>query len=362
MAVTVRNSSWGGASTNTSELLVGYISDLVRALEPTLRYARLGKRQDAPKGFDRIVFPQPNQLPVKINTSMVTVGGPGGAAGAGSVWGAGASIQGGAATTAGGFPVSSTEGVAAITEGTNPTSITWGATSFSSGPTQYGILVQISDLLVRGSAIETIQNATREVRNALARMVDTVIQAVVNGGSNGVIYSGGKTARTGLASGDLLTQADMTKAVTWLRSSNAAGLQPFEGDYYGAVIHPTVMGDLMSNTSTGSWVDIGRYSNVDDMKSGKMSSFRGVRYLESAWQNYYQSTVQVLPTTVIGQDSFGWGYFQEPQAILTSDADSNNPLNLYSSIGGKVTVGVTRFNDTPGNVRIVRVESAFSTS
>lgn len=362
MPVTVRNSAWGGASTNTSKLLVSYISDIIRVLEPDLRYAQLGKRRDVPKGFDRLLFPQPNQLPVKINISMVTVGGPGGASGTGSVWGAGASIQGGAAATAGGFPVSSTEGVAAITEGTNPTSITWGATAFDSGPAQYGILVQVSDLLVRDSAIETVQNATTEVRNALARMVDDVLQAVVNAGANGVIYSGSRTSRTSLAAGDLLTQADMVKAVTWLRSSNAAGLQPFEGGYYVAVIHPTSAGDLMSNTATGSWTDVGRYTSVSEMREGRLGSFRGVRYLESAWQNYFNSTVPVLPTTLIGKDSFGWGYFQEPQAILTSTPDSNNPLNLYSSIGGKVTLGVTRFEDQPGNIRIVRVESAFTTS
>ena len=361
MAVTVRNSSWGGASSNTSELLVSYISDIIRVLEPDLRYARLGDRRDAPAGFDRIVFPQTNQLPVKINVSMVTVGGPN-IGGAGSVWGAGASIQGGAAATAGGFPVSSTEGVAAITEGTNPTTVTWGATSFSSGPAQYGILVQVSDLLVRASAIEVVQNATTDVRNSLARLVDMAIQAVVNAGSNGVIYAGGKTARTGLAAGDLITQADMVKGVTWLRSSNAAGLKPFDGEYYTAVIHPTVMGDLMSNTSTGSWTDIGRYSNVDDMKSGKMSTFRGVRYLESGSQNYFASTVPVMPTTLVGAHSFGWGYFQEPTAIITTTPDSNNALNLYSSIGGKVTLGVTRFNDSVGNIRIVRIESAFTTS
>ncbi len=148
MPVTVRGTGWGNAATLTSELLVSYISDEIKVLEPNLQYARLGKRRDAPKGYDRIVFPQTNQIPVKINVSMVTVGGPGSMAGGGSVWGAGGSIQGGAAATAGGFPVSSTEGVAAITEGTNPTAITWGATSYASGPAQYGILVQISDLLV----------------------------------------------------------------------------------------------------------------------------------------------------------------------------------------------------------------------
>lgn len=360
MAVTVRNSSWGGASTNTSELLTGYIQEEVKVLEPQLRYARLGKQKNVPKGFDRIVFPQTNQIPIKINTSMQTTGGPAGFSGGGSVWGATTSIIGGAAATAPGFPVSSTEGVAAITEGTNPTSVTWGATAYTTGPAQYGILVTVSDLLVHNSAVEVVQTCTMQVNNALARMVDTVIQTIVNAGTNGVLYSGAKTSRTALGAGDLITQADMQRSVKMLRSSNAAGLDPFEGEYYVAVIHPQIMGDLMANTNTGSWTDIGRYSNIDDMKSGKMSTFRGVRYLESAWQNYYNSTVPVLPTTILGKESFGWGYFQEPQAILTSSADSSNPLNLYNSIGGKVTLGATRFEDAPGTVRIGRIESAFS--
>lgn len=360
MPTTVRNSNWGGSSNNTSELLTSYITDIIRVLEPELQYAKLGTRRDAPKGFDRISFPQPNQLPVKINVSMLTVGGPT-VGGAGSVWGAGVSIMGGQADTASGYPVSSSVGVAAITEGTNPTSITWGAASFTTGPAQYGILVAVSDLLVRNSAIEVVQNASMEVRNSLARMVDTVIQTVVNAGSNGVIYAGGKTSRTALGAGDLITQADMVKAVTYLRSSNAAGLKPFEGDNYAGIIHPTVMGDLMSNTATGSWIDAARYTSPGDIVDGKMKGYRGVKYLDTAWQNYYASTVPVMPTTLIGKDSFGWGYFQEPQAILTTTADSNNPLNLYTSIGGKVTLGVTRFNDTPGAPRIVRIESAFTT-
>lgn len=360
MAITVRNSSWGGASSNTSELLTAYISDQIRVLEPELRYARLGKKRDIPKGSDRLLFPQTNQLPVKINTSMQTTGGPAGAAGGGSVWGAGASIQGGAAATAPGFPVSSTEGVAAITEGTNPTAITWGATAYSSGPAQYGILVQVSDLLVHNSAIEVVDEATRQVRNALARQVDTVLQAVVNSGTNGVIYSGSKTSRTTIGAGDTITQSDMVRAVKYLRSANAAGLRPFEGQYYVAVIHPQVMGDLMSTTSAGSWIDVGRYTSVDELKVGKMGDFRGVRYLESAYQNYFNSTVAVFPTTVLGEDSFGWGYFQPPTPILVTTPDSNNQLNLYTSIGGKVTLGVTRFEDSVGTQRIIRVESAIS--
>lgn len=353
MAVTVRNSSWGGSSGNTSELLVAYINDEIKVLEPQLQYARLGVRRDAPKGFDRILFPQTNQLPVKINVSI-----QGGLSG--SVFGAGASIQGGQASDASGYPVSSSFGVAAITEGTNPTSVTWGATAFASGPYQFGILVQVSDLLVQNSAIEVVDSCTMQVRNSLARLVDTVIQNVVNAGTNGVIYAGGKTSRSSLASGDLLTQTEMGKAYKYLASSNAAGLRPYEGKYYVAVIHPQVEGDLMANTGAGGWTDVGRYSSVDELRAGAMGDFRGIRYLRSAWQNYYNSTTNVFPTTVLGDQSFGWGYFQQPTPILVTTPDSNNPLNLYTSIGGKVTLGVTRFEDTLGTQRIIRVESAIS--
>jgi len=357
MAVTPRGTGWGGASTNTSQLLVSYITDQIRTLEPDLRYARLGKQRNAPKGYDRITFPQSNQLPVKSNPSMLTVGGP--FVGGASVWGAGYSVTGDAGV-APGAPLSSSAGVAAITEGTNPTAITWGATAYSSGPAQYGILVQVTDLLVHNSAIEVVDECTRQVRMAMARMVDEVLQNVVNGGTNGVIYAGGKTARASLAAGDTLTQSDMTRAVKYLRSSNAAGLQPFAGQYYVAVIHPQVEGDLMNNTATGSWVDVGRYTNVSDLREGKMGDFRGVRYLSSAWQNSYGSTVNVFPTTLLGEDSFGWGYFQEPTPIMVTSPDSNNPLNLFTSIGGKVTLGATRFEDNPGTIRIIRLESAFS--
>lgn len=360
MAVTARGSGWGGASTNTSNLLVSYINGKINVLEPELKYATLGLRRDVPEGYDRIAFPQTNQLPVKIPTSMVTVGGPAGFAGGGSVWGAGASIQGGAAATSPGFPVSSTEGVTAITEGTNPTAITWGATAYTSGPAQYGILVQITDLLVRNSAIETIDDASMQVRNALARLVDTVLQTVVNAGTNGVIYAGGKTSRTGLAAGDTAVQQDLVKGTTYLRASNAAGLTPFDGSYYVAILSPNAMGDLMTNSSTGSWADMARYSDVAGVKEGKMGTFRGLRFMEYPYQNYFNSTVPVTPITLLGDRSFGWGYFQQPQAILTTTADSNNPLNLYKSIAGKVTLGATRFEDQVGYIRIIRYEAAFT--
>lgn len=259
-----------------------------------------------------------------------------------------------------GAPVSSSAGFTAITEGTNPTAVVWGATSYASGPFQYGYIVQVSDLLVHNSAIEVVDSATYQVQKAMARLVDTAIQTVVMGGVNGVIYAGAKTSRSGLGAGDIITTTDVVRAVRNLRASNGAGVMPFDGKYYAAVIHPMVMADLMLNTQTGAWVDIGRYTSVDDLRDGKVHDFRGARFLESAYVNYFNSTTNVFPTCFVGDQSFGWGYFQQPTPTLVNTPDSQNALNLFTTIGGKVTLGATRFEDTAGVQRIIRIESAAS--
>lgn len=363
MASLARGTALGGPSGNAAELLVAFIGEEIRVLEPQLQFANLGVQKDVPKGYDRIVFPQGNQAPVKINISYPSVQSQGsliGSPSGGSVFGSGGSIQGGAGSTAPGFPVSSAEGIAAITEGTNPSAVSWGMASYGAGPGQYGVLYTITDLVMRNSAIEVVDNVTRQVKNGLARLIDTVIQTVVNGAVNGVIYAGSKTARTGLAAGDTLTHNEMVRAYRQLASANAAGLRPYEGKYYAAVIHPMVEGDLMTSTGSGGWSDVGRYTSTDDLRAGAMGDFRGIRYLRSAYVNYFNSTVPVFPTTVVGEESFGWGYFQPPTPLITTTPDSNNPLNLYTSIAGKVTLGATRFEDTIGIARIGRVESAAS--
>lgn len=348
MAVTTRTvGSWGGASAITSDLLVSYITDEIRTLEPQLQFARLGVQRDIPKGYDRLNFPQTNQVPVRTDQYI----GSAGTTTFASLWGSQTSIAASA---------SGTYAFGPITEGTNPSAYTWGATSYSAGPSQFGMIIQVTDLLVHNSAIEVVDSCIRQVRDAMAREVDDAIQATVNAGSYGVIYAGGKSTRATVAAGDLITQDLMNKAYTNLASANAAGLKPFEGKYYVAVIHPKVEGDLMANTSAGSWVDVGRYSSVDDLRAGAMGDYRGIRYLRSANVNFFNSATTVFPTTVLGHESFGWGYFQAPTPELVTTPDSYNPLNLYTSIGGKVTLGCTRFEDTQPNARIARIESAIS--
>lgn len=302
MAGVTLRSNWG------TQLLLTFVTRIVENLEPELHFLSFGMRQDAPNGFNTIDFPRVNQF---VNADVTT-----------------------------------------LSEGVNPTAVSWGSTSYQATQTQKGMVVQISDLLVRSSAIETVKNAAYEVRNAVARQLDSFAQLTVNASATAtqIIYAGGKSSRASLAAGDTIDPTLITKAVTKLQ---AAKVHPIGGVYAG-IIHPNVSGDLKSNTTVGGF--LGFYTNPSDVREHKLGTFRGAAFLDSANVDKFISTVDVYPTTLLGQDAYGWGYFQAPQLEMVNSADSNNPLNLYTSIGMKATIGLTRLQEE----KIVRIESAIS--
>ena len=303
-------------STWSAQLLINYVTSIVRHLEPELQFAKLGVKKDVPQGFATLAFPQSRQV--------------------------------------------LTSSVSQITEGTNPSNVTWNSDAYTSGVTQYGIIIQVSDILVRNSAIEVVDNCALEVKYALSRQLDNSLQTTVNGSSYGILYGGGKSTRASLGAGDLIDTVTYTKAIRNLAGVNGNGLKPFVGGWYAVICHPNQEFDLMSNTSSGGWIDTGRYTSVSDLLTGRMGDFRGGRVMRSPNVQTFSSTVTVYPMTVIGNESFGWGFFQPITPIIVTSPDSNNPLNLYTSIGGKFGLGVTRFEDTSTSYRIARIETAVS--
>lgn len=306
-------------STWSSQLLINYITSIIRHLEPELQFAKLGVVKNVPKGFATLAFPQSRQISTS-SVSNITNGG----------------------------------------EGINPTAVGWNSDAYTSSATQYGIVIQVTDLLVRNSAIEVVDNGSMEVKYALARQLDNALQTTVNGSSNGVLYAGGKTSRAALGVGDIIDTTTYTRGIRNLAGVNGNGLQPFVGGFYACVAHPNQEFDLMSNTSAGGWLDTGRYTSVDQLLEGRLGDFRGGRMMRSANVQTFSSTVTVYPFTIVGLQSFGWGFFQPITPYLVTSPDSNNPLNLYTSIGGKFGLGSTRFEDSSTSYRIIRIESAVS--
>lgn len=300
-----------------SDLLINYVARVIDNLEPELHFGSLGVKEDVPAGYDQLAFGRANKL--TQTATQLTLN----------------EVPASAETTP------------------TPTGVSWGSTAYKAGPTRLGLIVKVTDLLIRNSAVEVIRNAAKETRNNLLRGIDSHLQTVVNGSttSTQIIYAGGKSSRSGLASGDVATPDLFVKAVGKMRKNN---VKPYANNFYPALIHPFVMIDVMQNTGAGSWLDIARYTSPQELIEGKIGGYRGLRFLESSNIDTFSSTVTVYPTTIVGQESYGWGYFIPPTPVIINAADALNPLQLYSSIGAKVALGVTRFEEE----RIVRIESA----
>lgn len=301
--------------------LINYVTAEIQVLEPMLQFAKVGVRRDIPKGFDQLTFPQGNT----VQTTSVTT------------------IASSSSRT---------------TEGTNPSVTTWGTSAYTAGYTQYGIIIQLSDILMRNSAFEVVQSCLREVKASLARQLDNYIQNVVNSGTN-VGYSGGATSRVGLTAGDLIAVPDYTYGIKKLRTAASAtgvsaGLMPFVDGKYAIIMHPDVETDFMDNTGAGSWVDLSRYDQTQRLEAGRINGFRGGVVMTSANVQTFTSTTTVFPSTFIGYESFGYGYFQIPQPIIVTTPDAFNQLNLYSSLGAKASIAATLFEQS----RVYRLESA----
>jgi len=248
-----------------------------------------------------------------------------------------------------------TSDVVTLTEGTGPTPIAVSVNGVDVTPTQYGVSVEMTDLVVLTSAFELTNYTLSEVGKAMARKIDTVIQSVVNAGTN-VIYAGSATSRATIGASDLLTAGLIRKAAQKLRKNSAP---EFPGGGYVAVAHPDAIYDLTGESGTGSWIDVHKYAQPQNIFNGELGSLLGVRLVQSPNVQTFSSTVTVYPTTVLGAGAYRIAYWLAGKVnsyvYLPEQAVSiSNQLGQKGWVGAKTNIGVARTQEE----RIVRIESA----
>jgi N4-gp56 family major capsid protein len=252
-----------------------------------------------------------------------------------------------------------TSSVTTLTEGTPPTGASVSVNAIDTTPTQYGVNVELTDLVALTAVFDLVNTTLTEVGKAMARKIDEVIQTVVNAGTN-VIYAGGKTSRSALAAGDLFDVDLIRRAAARLRK-NAAPEFTNKGGGYVAITTPDVIFDLKSNTSVGQWLDMHKYAMPENLFTGEVGSIDGVRFVQSPNVQTFSSSVTVHPTTFIAADAYRISYWLANKVntyVLPpeSNLSVSNPLGQKGSVGAKTNIGVARTQEE----RLVRVESAAS--
>ena len=226
-------------------------------------------------------------------------------------------------------------------EGTNPDGVAFDASSVTATPTQYGIVVKLTDLTISNTVIPFLKGAADRISVAMAEKIDTVIQASLLAGATNVKYGPtfARTYPTDVVATDVLTGPALAKWYAFLQSKGAI---PFDADgSYVAIMDTACAYNLMvDSSSTGSWVDANKYSNATRIFNGEIGKLYGIRVVVSNNITTVNSIVTLHPVYVLGKGAYGVANWQNLEILISPDQPSTaNPLNLYRTAGAKVAFG-----------------------
>jgi N4-gp56 family major capsid protein len=189
----------------------------------------------------------------------------------------------------------------ALTEGVTPDGQNLNVTTVTATVAQYGGYITLSDVLLLTAIDNNLMEAIELLGDQAGRTLDTITREVLVAGTN-VIYSGGKSARTGITASDKLTVMDIKKAVRELK----VGLAKKIDGYYVAIIHPDTAFDIMNDDE---WINASEYAGSTQIFEGEIGKLYGVRFVESTeakiWAKAGASNISVYATLVMGANAYG---------------------------------------------------------
>lgn len=229
-----------------------------------------------------------------------------------------------------------------LTEGTRPDkrALSIGTVTVSAAP--YGDLVSITDLAKVKSPIEIVPIASERVSRQAAESLDQVARDVIAAGGT-AFYAGvgNPTTRATIAATDLARATDLRKLKTKMFK---AKIRPTADGFYRLWVHPNVEYDLRSDTSTGGFIDVKKYTdgNVGDILRGEVGRMEGFRIMSIVNAPTFASTTTVYGSIATG-DKKGWGAgdLQTLQTYhVAPGGDHTDPLAQEELVGWKVSYGV----------------------
>lgn len=239
---------------------------------------------------------------------------------------------------------------ATLTDGTTPNDTAFDATLITTTPTQYGIVVRFSDMLLKTAGVNFLMGAMTEVGNNMAEIIDKVIQTEIMAGTNVEYTSADHSSRVTLDNTDIMAGSYLTHAVTTLETASAPKIE----GYYVGVMHPKVVYDLKNDTAVSGWLEAHKYTTPENIFKGEIGAINGVRVVNTPSVQTFASTVTVYPTLVMGRGAYGVANLEGLQTYVNlptvSDSD---PLAQRASVGAKVAFSAKRLQEDS----MVRMES-----
>lgn len=167
--------------------------------------------------------------------------------------------------------------VTPISEGVTPDGRALDMTSITADLKQYGDYVAGSDLLDL-TAVDQVLDETFELLGDQAGLtLDHITRDIIHKGSS-VQYANAKKSRYELTATDVITSAEIKKAVRTLKRNKAKPFIRNGRPYYVAIIDQDSAYDLMNDEQ---WQKVAEYQNSEKIEDGEIGKLFGVVFVET---------------------------------------------------------------------------------
>lgn len=235
-------------------------------------------------------------------------------------------------------------------EGVPTTAVSMTATAVTGSTAQYDAAVSISDILAYTSFGDVMKAAMERLAYNAGLSIDTIVRNII--ATAGTLQSAtgvAGAAWTSIPATGTLSISEVKRAVRSLRRGDA--MEQTDGLFVAAV-HPDSLYDLMSDTSTGGWIDANKYTegNADKLLQGEVGKIAGARFLETS-NAYVRGTgvtasASIYVTNFFARDAFGVTDLQNLETIIHGFGTGGvaDPTNKVATAGWKCTFGAAPLN------------------
>lgn len=186
-----------------------------------------------------------------------------------------------------------------LTEGTAPTAVALSVEEVNVTVEQWGIVVQLTDVVQITTKHPALQVAITRTALAMAEVLEREMAVMLLGGTS-VVYPGSVTARTGIGSSDKIDTAAVLKATTQLRTQGAG---ESEGGLFRGILSPAQEGDILGSDQT--FKDASNFANVKALQFGEIGVWMGVRWTRGNFMPIFSGTPTIDGTAVTATRSKG---------------------------------------------------------
>jgi N4-gp56 family major capsid protein len=230
----------------------------------------------------------------------------------------------------------------ALTEAAVPTAVDMTSTQVTATLAVYGSYAKVGTLFNMTSIDEGLKEHVAVMGQNAGETLDTLLAATLSG-SNTAQLAGAKSNITAVAATDVLSGAEIRKAIRTLKKNKA---KTFSNGMFKGIIAASAAYDLRGNSE---WLDASRYVDATNIRNGQLGKLYGVEFYETNNEVTTSSTVTVYHNFILGQNSYGTvNLANQPGSRIfvktPGPSDTSNPVDSWSTVGWKANFAATVLN------------------